>query len=62
MPFVVASPAWLIGDVSGATADSRGLGRSGHASDAMPPLVPWEGRKLIFLAGAMHLTTSDAHV
>ena len=66
VPFVVASPAWLVGDISTgsdtATAPVPAQGRAqararpipssstGRTAER-PPAVPWEERKLVFLAG-----------
>ena len=57
-PFVVASPAWLVGDGNGATAgdaagdaERAGAGGAGGATEQPPPIVPWSRRKLLFFAG-----------
>ena len=56
-PFVIASPAWLVGAngaVAGAAAgdaERAGAGGAGGAAEQPPPIVPWARRKLLFFAG-----------
>jgi hypothetical protein len=57
-PFVVASPAWLVGGGNGEAAgdaagdaERAGAGGAGGATEQPPPIGPWARRKLLFFAG-----------
>ena len=53
-PFVVASPAWLVGGAAAGVvagdAERAGAGSTGGATEQPPPIVPWARRKLLFFA------------